>query len=58
MYCFLVSLPTLAEVSFYTAGAEKAVKLTKEQGWTIVSMKEDWQRVFLFQDDQEGASRP
>ncbi len=32
----------------YTAGAEKAMKLAKEQGWTVVSMKQDWKQVFSF----------
>jgi hypothetical protein len=31
------------------AGAEKAMKLEKEQDWTMVSMKQDWKRVFSFQ---------
>ena len=35
----------------YTAGAEKAVKLAKEQGWTEISMKNDWKIVFAFQDN-------
>ena len=35
----------------YTAGAEKAMKLAKEQGWTVVSMKNDWKQVFAFQDN-------
>ena len=34
----------------YTAGAEKSIKLAKEQGWTVVSMKQDWMRVFSFQE--------
>ena len=33
----------------YTAGAEKAVKLVQEQGWTAISMKNDWKIVFSFQ---------
>ena len=30
----------------YTAGAEKALEIAATQGWTIVSMKADWSRVF------------
>jgi phosphoserine phosphatase len=35
----------------YTAGAEKAMKLAQEQGWTVVSIKQDWKQVFSFQDN-------
>ncbi|HEU4997667.1 MAG TPA: HAD family hydrolase [Lapillicoccus sp.] len=30
----------------YTAGAEQALETADQQGWTIVSMKEDWAEVF------------
>jgi hypothetical protein len=30
----------------YTAGAEKSLDVAKERGWTVVSMKDDWTRVF------------
>ena len=30
----------------YTAGAEKSLEVAKAQGWTVVSMKDDWARVF------------
>ena len=30
----------------YTAGAEKSLELAKAQGWTVVSMKDDWATVF------------
>ena len=30
----------------YTSGAEKSLELAQAQGWTIVSMKNDWKRVF------------
>jgi len=33
----------------YTAGAEKAVKLVQERGWTEISIKNDWKAVFSFQ---------
>ena len=32
----------------YTAGAEKAMELAKKQGWTVVSVKQDWKQVFSF----------
>ena len=30
----------------YTAGAEQALEVAGQQGWTIVSMKDDWTEVF------------
>ena len=30
----------------YTAGAEKSLEIAEAQGWTVVSMKDDWARVF------------
>jgi hypothetical protein len=30
----------------YTAGAEKALDVADRQGWTVVSMKDDWTQVF------------
>ncbi len=30
-------------------GAEKAMNLAQEQGWAVVSMKQDWSNVFAFQ---------
>jgi hypothetical protein len=30
----------------YLAGAEKALELAKTDGWTVVSMKNDWRQVF------------
>ena len=30
----------------YTAGAEKSLSIAAAQGWTVVSMKDDWSRVF------------
>jgi phosphoserine phosphatase len=30
----------------YTAGAEEALELAKQYGWTVVSMKDDWKTVF------------
>ena len=45
----LVNHDNLARETDYTAGAEKAMKLPQEQGWTVVSMKNDWKQVFSFQ---------
>ena len=33
----------------YEAGAERALALAAEQGWTVVSMRDDWRRVFSFE---------
>jgi phosphoglycolate phosphatase-like HAD superfamily hydrolase len=33
----------------YNAGADKAVKTAKTDGWTVISMKNDWKQVFSFQ---------
>jgi hypothetical protein len=30
----------------YTAGAEQALETARKQGWTVVSMKNDWAEVF------------
>jgi hypothetical protein len=30
----------------YVAGAEKSSALAKSEGWTVVSMKNDWKEVF------------
>lgn len=30
----------------YTAGAEDALERAKARGWTIISMKDDWRKVF------------
>ena len=30
----------------YTSGAEKSLAKAKELGWTVVSMKDDWNTVF------------
>ena len=31
---------------FYTAGAERALDQARAQGWTVVSVKDDWAKVF------------
>ena len=30
----------------YTAGAEQALERAEREGWTVVSMKDDWATVF------------
>jgi hypothetical protein len=30
----------------YVAGAEQALERAKDKGWTVVSVKDDWQTVF------------
>jgi hypothetical protein len=30
----------------YTAGAEDALKRAAENGWTVISIKDDWSTVF------------
>lgn len=35
----------------YDQGAERALKMAKEQGWKIISMKKDWGRVFAFDEE-------
>jgi len=32
----------------YDNGAEKSLQLAEERGWTVISMKDDWKRVFTF----------
>ena len=38
----------------YTAGAETAVSMANDRGWTVVSMKDDWRTVFSI--DKTGTS--
>ena len=33
----------------YDMGAKKALRLAPEQGWTVISMKNDWKTIFPFQ---------
>jgi hypothetical protein len=32
--------------------AEKSVKMAQEQGWTVISMANDWEQVFSFQNSE------
>jgi phosphoserine phosphatase len=47
--CLLVNHDDAAREFDYTAGAENALKMAKDQGWTVISMKQDWKQVFSFQ---------
>ncbi|QWZ10294.1 haloacid dehalogenase-like hydrolase [Nocardioides panacis] len=42
----LVAHDDAAREFAYTTGAERALARAAEQGWTVVSMKDDWTRVF------------
>jgi phosphoglycolate phosphatase-like HAD superfamily hydrolase len=44
--CLLVNHDDADREFDYTAGAEKAMELAKKQGWTVVSVKQDWKQVF------------
>jgi phosphoserine phosphatase len=45
----LVNHDDAARETNYTAGAEKAMNLAEVQGWTVISIKNDWKQVFAFQ---------
>ena len=30
----------------YTAGAERSLELARANGWTVISIKDDWAKVF------------
>ncbi len=47
--CLLVDHDDAEREFSYTAGAEEAMRQAKEDGWTVISVKEDWRRVFAFQ---------
>ena len=34
----------------YDAGAEEALRMAEQEEWTMVSMRDDWRRVFTFED--------
>jgi phosphoglycolate phosphatase-like HAD superfamily hydrolase len=46
--CMLVNHDDDKREVAYSAGAEKAVKTAGTQGWTVLSMQNDWNRVFSF----------
>jgi len=45
-FSLLVSHDDAEREFAYTAGAEKVSEAARAQGWTVVSMKDDWARVF------------
>jgi hypothetical protein len=47
--CLLVHHDDSIREVAYSAGAEKALKAAGTEGWTVISMKTDWNRVFSFQ---------
>ena len=50
--CLLVDHDDAEREYTYDAGAKKSLKLAKEHGWTVVSMKNDWKTVFAFEKNQ------
>ncbi|MCW5843067.1 MAG: haloacid dehalogenase-like hydrolase [Caldilinea sp.] len=47
--CLLVNHDDAEREFSYTAGAEEALKQAADHGWTVVSVQQDWRRVFAFQ---------
>jgi hypothetical protein len=47
--CLLVSHDDAKREVNYSAGAENAVKDAGTDGWTVISMENDWKQVFAFQ---------
>ena len=48
--CMLVSHDDADREVEYSAGAEKSVATAGTDGWTVISMKNDWKQVFAFED--------
>ena len=48
--CLLVNHDDGEREFAYTAGAEDALKMAKERGWLVVSMKQDWRIVFAAEE--------
>jgi hypothetical protein len=46
--CLLVHHDDAAREVAYGAGAEQAMKTAATHGWTVISMKTDWKRMFTF----------
>ena len=46
----LVNHDDAVRETVYTAGAEKAMNEAAAEGWTVISMKDDWKQVFSFQN--------
>ena len=47
--CLLVNHDDATREFDYTAGAEEALKMAQDRGWVVVSVKQDWRKVFAFQ---------
>lgn len=47
--CMLVNHDDASREFDYTAGAEDALKIAQDRGWVVVSVKNDWRKVFAFQ---------
>lgn len=47
--CMLVNHDDATREFDYTAGAEDALKIAQDRGWVVVSVKNDWRKVFAFQ---------
>ena len=47
--CLLVSHDDAEREVEYSAGAERSVATAGTDGWTVISMKNDWQQVFAFE---------
>ena len=48
--CLLVGHDDAEREVAYSAGADKAVTTAGTDGWTVISMKNDWKQVFSFED--------
>jgi phosphoserine phosphatase len=48
--CMLVNHDDAEREFDYTAGAEDALKMAEDRVWTVVSVKQDWRKVFAFQN--------
>jgi phosphoserine phosphatase len=46
----LVNHDDAVRETVYTAGAEKAMREATDEGWTVISIKDDWKQVFSFQN--------
>jgi len=46
--CLLINHDDSDREFEYTKGAEAALKAAKDQGWTVVSVRDDWHSVFAF----------
>jgi hypothetical protein len=47
--CMLVHHDDAEREAKYSAGAEDSITAAGTNGWTVISMKNDWKKVFSFQ---------